>query len=166
MAVSYTHLDVYKRQVVYRPPSEGRSLIVQVTIGCAHNSCTFCNMYKDKKFRVRTMEEIMKDLLEAQAMYGPYVRRVFLADGDEMCIRDSPCPAEARKLSRSARPAASDDSSIRMKHTSVTKAKRKLARSKKITAPIPQKPRTAVARTGARSVTRELENARRPPTRW
>ena len=67
--------------VVYRPPSEGRSLIVQVTIGCAHNSCTFCNMYKDKKFRVRTMEEIMKDLLEAQAMYGPYVRRVFLADG-------------------------------------------------------------------------------------
>ena len=55
--------------VVYRPPSEGRSLIVQVTIGCAHNSCTFCNMYKAKKFRVRTMEESMKDLLEAQAMY-------------------------------------------------------------------------------------------------
>ena len=59
--------------VVYRPPSEGRSLIVQVTIGCAHNSCTFCNMYKDKKFRVRTMEEIMKDLLEAQAMYDDVV---------------------------------------------------------------------------------------------
>ena len=73
--------------VVYRPPSEGRSLIVQVTIGCAHNSCTFCNMYKDKKFRVRTMEEIMKDLLEAQAMYGPYVRRVFLADGDALALK-------------------------------------------------------------------------------
>ena len=73
--------------VVYRPPSEGRSLIVQVTIGCAHNSCTFCNMYKDKKFRVRTMEEIMKDLLEAQAMYGPYVRRVFLADGDALVMK-------------------------------------------------------------------------------
>lgn len=69
------------------PPSEGRSLIVQVTIGCAHNSCTFCNMYKDKKFRVRTMEEIMKDLLEAQAMYGPYVRRVFLADGDALVMK-------------------------------------------------------------------------------
>ena len=73
--------------VVYRPPSEGRSLIVQVTIGCAHNSCTFCNMYKDKKFRVRTMEEIMKDLLEAQAMYGPYARRVFLADGDALVMK-------------------------------------------------------------------------------
>ena len=73
--------------VVYRPPSEGRSLIVQVTIGCAHNSCTFCNMYKDKKFRVRTMEEIMKDLLEAQALYGPYVRRVFLADGDALVMK-------------------------------------------------------------------------------
>ena len=73
--------------VVYRPPSEGRSLIVQVTIGCAHNSCTFCNMYKDKKFRVRTMEEIMKDLLEAQAMYGPYVRRVFLADGEALVMK-------------------------------------------------------------------------------
>ncbi len=73
--------------VVYRPPSEGRSLIVQVTIGCAHNSCTFCNMYKDKKFRVRTMEEIMKDLLEAQAMYGPDVRRVFLADGDALVMK-------------------------------------------------------------------------------
>ena len=55
---------------IYRPPSEAYSLLVQVTIGCAHNKCTFCNMYKDKKFRVRTMEEIMKDLLEAQAMYG------------------------------------------------------------------------------------------------
>ena len=47
---------------VYRPPSEARSLIIQVTVGCAHNRCTFCNMYRVKKFRVRTKEEIMKDL--------------------------------------------------------------------------------------------------------
>lgn len=72
---------------VYRPPSEAGSLIIQLTIGCARNTCTFCNMYKDKKFRVRTMEEIMKDLLEAQAMYGPYVRRVFLADGDALVMK-------------------------------------------------------------------------------
>ena len=49
---------------VYRPPSEARSLIIQVTVGCAHNRCTFCNMYRTKKFRVRTKEEIMKDLDE------------------------------------------------------------------------------------------------------
>lgn len=73
--------------VVYRPPSEGRSLIIQVTIGCAHNSCAFCNMYKDKKFRIRTMGEIMADLREAQALYGPYVRRVFLADGDALVVK-------------------------------------------------------------------------------
>ena len=46
--------------IVYRPPSEARSLIVQVTIGCAHNTCTFCNMYKAKDFRVRSMDEIME----------------------------------------------------------------------------------------------------------
>lgn len=50
--------------ILYRPPSEARSLIIQVTIGCAHNRCTFCNMYREKKFRVRTKEEIMADLDE------------------------------------------------------------------------------------------------------
>ena len=62
---------------LYRPPSEARSLIIQVTIGCAHNRCTFCNMYREKKFRVREKEEIMRDLDECRAYYGPMVRRVF-----------------------------------------------------------------------------------------
>ena len=44
--------------IVYRPPSEARSLIIQVTIGCAHNTCGFCNMYKEKKFRIRSLAEI------------------------------------------------------------------------------------------------------------
>ena len=69
---------------VYRPPSEARSLIIQVTVGCAHNRCTFCNMYRVKKFRVRTKEEIMKDLDECRDYYGPYVSRVFFADGDAL----------------------------------------------------------------------------------
>lgn len=73
--------------VVYRPPSEARSLIVQVTIGCAHNTCTFCNMYKEKQFRVRKMDEIMADLQEAHDAYAAYVKKVFLADGDALIMK-------------------------------------------------------------------------------
>ena len=72
---------------LYRPPSEARSLIIQVTIGCAHNRCTFCNMYREKKFRVREKEEIMRDLDECRAYYGPMVRRVFFADGDALVVK-------------------------------------------------------------------------------
>ena len=57
--------------IVYRPPSEARSLIIQVTIGCAHNTCTFCNMYKEKEFRIRKMEEIMEDLDDAGSADHP-----------------------------------------------------------------------------------------------
>ena len=73
--------------VLYRPPSEAYSLIIQVTIGCAHNKCTFCNMYREKKFRVRTREEILQDLEEARRQYGPLVRRVFFADGDALVVK-------------------------------------------------------------------------------
>ena len=64
---------------VYRPPSEAGSLIIQLTIGCARNTCTFCNMYKDKQFRVRKMEEIMADVQEAHDAYGAYFQKVFLS---------------------------------------------------------------------------------------
>lgn len=69
---------------VYRPPSEAHSLIIQATLGCNHNKCTFCGSYRDKPFAIRSLEEIKEDLAEARYM-GP-VDRVFLADGDALCI--------------------------------------------------------------------------------
>ena len=70
---------------IYRPPSEADSLILQVTIGCSHNKCTFCGSYRDKKFRVRTFEEIAEDVREAK-QYARYIKKVFLADGDALII--------------------------------------------------------------------------------
>ena len=72
---------------VYRPPSEAYSLIVQVTVGCSHNSCTFCNMYIDKKFRIRKKEEVLADFQEAYEYYGDNIRRIFLADGDALVVK-------------------------------------------------------------------------------
>jgi len=72
---------------VYRPPSEARSLIIQVTIGCSHNTCTFCHMYTGKQFRIRKREEILADLEECSREYGKYVRRVFFADGDALIVK-------------------------------------------------------------------------------
>lgn len=68
---------------VYRPPSEARSLIVQVTYGCSHNTCAFCSMYREKSFALRPMEEILEDFALAREAYRT-VRRVFLADGDAL----------------------------------------------------------------------------------
>ena len=73
---------------VYRPPSEASSLIIQLTIGCARNTCTFCNMYKDKSFRVRDLEEVVEDLYMARQAYSRVaVKRIFLADGDALIVK-------------------------------------------------------------------------------
>ncbi len=72
---------------VYRPPSEAHSLIVQITVGCAHNTCTFCTMYKDKKFRIRPKDAVLADFEEAARLYGPHIRRIFLADGDALIVK-------------------------------------------------------------------------------
>ncbi len=76
------------RGKVYRPPSEAYSLIVQVTYGCSHNGCAFCDMYDDKRFALRPMAEIREDFETARRVY-PTVERVFLADGDAL-IRPAP----------------------------------------------------------------------------
>ena len=70
---------------IYRPPSEAWSLLVQVTIGCTHNSCTFCSMFKDKQFRVRPVEEVLEDLEDARKRYRR-VEKMFLCDGDALCL--------------------------------------------------------------------------------
>ncbi|MDO4540858.1 MAG: radical SAM protein [Syntrophomonadaceae bacterium] len=70
---------------VFRPPSEGRSYILQCTVGCSHNRCTFCAMYKDKKYYVKTMEDIRTDIKMAKEYYGD-LDKVFLADGDALAI--------------------------------------------------------------------------------
>ena len=59
---------------------------MQVTIGCSHNKCTFCDMYKEKRFRVRKLEEVKADFDEARRMYRR-VGRIFLADGDALMCR-------------------------------------------------------------------------------
>lgn len=70
---------------VFRPPSEGRSFILQASIGCKHNACAFCDMYREKKFRIRPLAEICEDIsLAAGAGYDP--TRVFIADGDALSI--------------------------------------------------------------------------------
>lgn len=73
------------KEQFFRPPSEARSLIIQVTIGCSHNKCTFCYMYKDKQFRVRKIEDIKKDLDESRIKYRE-IERIFLADGDALAL--------------------------------------------------------------------------------
>jgi radical SAM superfamily enzyme YgiQ (UPF0313 family) len=68
---------------VYRPPSEAGSLIIQATLACPHNKCAFCSMYKDRKFGVRPLEDVIEDLDLALKYYGHEpVRTIFLADGN------------------------------------------------------------------------------------
>ena len=73
---------------VYRPPSEAYSLIVQVTYGCSHNTCAFCSMYKEKRFAVRPLEEVLEDFHMARRTYRR-VDKVFLADGDALVRKAS-----------------------------------------------------------------------------
>ncbi|MCQ2447949.1 MAG: radical SAM protein [Oscillibacter sp.] len=74
--------------MVYRPPSEAYSLIVQVTYGCSHNTCAFCSMYKEKHFALRPLEEIIEDFHMARERYR-HVDKVFLADGDALIRKAS-----------------------------------------------------------------------------
>ena len=71
---------------IYRPPGEWKSYLLQTTIGCSNNTCTFCGMYLDKKFHIRPIADILADIRMAKAYYGD-VERVFLCDGDAIIMR-------------------------------------------------------------------------------
>ncbi len=69
---------------LYRPPSEAHSQIFQITLGCSQNHCTFCGMYKTKRFKVRAVAEIKAEITGIPASYKAQIQRVFLADGDAL----------------------------------------------------------------------------------
>ncbi|MHC4840468.1 MAG: radical SAM protein [Planctomycetota bacterium] len=71
---------------IYRPPSEANAFILQATVGCSWNACTYCDMYRDKKFRMRELAETVEDIDLAASMYGHEVDKVFVADGDALIM--------------------------------------------------------------------------------
>ncbi|MBW2212012.1 MAG: radical SAM protein, partial [Deltaproteobacteria bacterium] len=71
---------------IYRPPSEADSYILQATIGCSWNHCTYCDMYRDKSFRVRDLDETLEGIRAAGRSFGGNVTKVFVADGDALVL--------------------------------------------------------------------------------
>jgi radical SAM superfamily enzyme YgiQ (UPF0313 family) len=71
---------------VYRPPSEADAYILQATIGCSWNHCTYCDMYRDKAFRVRPLDETLADLDLTARLHGADIEKVFVADGDALVM--------------------------------------------------------------------------------
>ena len=72
---------------LFRPPSEADSLILQATLGCSYNECAFCGMYRTKRFKVRPIDELRREIAWAKSELGEDVAKVFLADGDALIAR-------------------------------------------------------------------------------
>lgn len=90
---------------IYRPPSEADSLLIQATVGCPHNKCTFCMVYKQgPAYRVRHVTEICRDIREARQIYGDRVRSVFFPAGNTIAM-PTPDLAEICRFAREQFPA-------------------------------------------------------------
>ena len=71
---------------LFRPPSEADSFILQATLGCSWNACTYCAMYRSKRYRVRPLDEVLADIADAAARFAEEVRHVFVANGDPLAM--------------------------------------------------------------------------------
>ncbi|MFB0923735.1 MAG: radical SAM protein, partial [Vicingaceae bacterium] len=80
-----SHFPIQYNEPLFRPPSEGKSLILQITLGCSWNKCSFCEMYTSKQFQARKEVDIFKDI-DAFLPYNTQIRRIFLADGDPLVL--------------------------------------------------------------------------------
>lgn len=70
---------------LFRPPAEANNIIIQVTLGCSYNNCSFCSMYKTKKYEVRKLEDVYKEIDTISGLY-PNTHKIFLADGDALAL--------------------------------------------------------------------------------
>lgn len=84
-------------EVIYRPPSEAYTLLLQVTSGCSHNKCTYCNMYKDLQFKTESLEQIEKDLIEAKISHKN-TKKIYLLNGDPFSLNSNKLKSIARLI--------------------------------------------------------------------
>jgi len=85
---------------LYRPPSEGNNLIIQATLGCSFNQCSFCSMYKTKDYQARALADVFADIDRAARVW-PEAHRIFLADGDALTLPMDSLRAILDKLAQS-----------------------------------------------------------------
>ena len=78
-------MDLLYDMPLFRPPSEGDNLIIQATLGCSFNQCSFCAMYRSKHYVERPLADVIADIRRAAADW-PDAHRIFLADGDALAL--------------------------------------------------------------------------------
>ena len=80
--------DIQNEGYAFNPPSENKGLVLRVALGCSHNACSFCGMYRNVNFRIRTLDEVLPFIREAKEL-KPNLRRVFLGDGNALAAPTS-----------------------------------------------------------------------------